>query len=258
MGYGTDWNNRLLNALWGFGEEYPRLVPGSKQPGADLLKGTVGQIVGQKVDYYVLVNIFGFRDIVQALGGLHMRVPYPIYYGKQCHKNRRTGRPEDCLVVRAGARKLTGEEVLWYSRAREPFYDDYQRMQRQRCAIGGIARQASPKKVLVRFQQLASATKKVISTDVPASLLPHLLEVGAKAKTARIDSVAFTNEVINTVHPDYPKIRKIAADAVATSERAGPTGSKAPAGSKPAAASGGTRPAKSQPIGSVDDVCQYS
>jgi len=230
--------NQLLNAVWQYGQQHKDVVPGSKTPGADLLKATISETLGQKVDYYVLVNLFGFRDIVRAFGGVKIRITEPIPWGRE--NKLRIVRPDK--VLQPGLQTLSGSEALWYVRSRSGS-SDYSRMDRQRCMIGAIARQASPQVVFARFQQIASATKKVISTDLPAGLLPHLVTLAAKAKTSHIDSVTFSPPLITPADPDFRKIRKTAAQAIALSEKGeqpGQTAGATPTGTPSAGASSKT------------------
>src|SRR4029450_3204277 len=57
--------NCYLNGVYEYGEEHPEMVgQRTKHPGADLLAQTVGQMLGMKIDYYILAEIFGFKNIV--------------------------------------------------------------------------------------------------------------------------------------------------------------------------------------------------
>jgi polyisoprenyl-teichoic acid--peptidoglycan teichoic acid transferase len=242
----------LLNAVWLYGEDHPNLVPGSTAPGPDLLKQTVGTVLGQQVDFYLLVNLDAFQDIVDAFGGVTLRITEPIVYGLE---NR---------VLEPGLRRLSGSQALWYSRSRTNT-DDYSRMDRQRCMIGAIARQASPQVVLSRFQDIAAATKKAISTDLPASLLPDLLTLAAKAKTARIDSVTFTPPLIKPARADFAEIRQIAAAAVAGQggqPPAAPPAQTSPSGGNGSDGTPAVRARTSPGAGStsavaVEEACRY-
>ena len=47
-------------------------------PGADFLKLGVGEALGLHIDYYVLVNLDGFSQLVDALGGITVNVNYYV------------------------------------------------------------------------------------------------------------------------------------------------------------------------------------
>ena len=65
----------LLNSLYRFAaEERPELFPGGRNPGATALKQTISGLLGLRIDYYAMVNLDGFRDVVDALDGVTIRV----------------------------------------------------------------------------------------------------------------------------------------------------------------------------------------
>src|SRR5262249_14829875 len=129
--------------------------------------------------------------------------------------------------LQPGRRKLNGYEALWYGRSRFDS-DDYARMNRQRCLLGAIAKQASPLKVLTNFSELASAAKRIILTDIPSPALPALLALAQKAKSAKVTSVTFTRSA--NFDPSTPRfsyiqdqVRLALAEATAN-----PTGTSPP------------------------------
>ncbi|MFD0905433.1 LCP family protein [Actinomadura sediminis] len=206
----------LLNEVYQYAEEHPDVVPGvpKGQRGPTLLKATISGILGLPVDYYILVDMFGFADIVDAMGGVKINILQPIPYGQRGD------------VLQPGYRTLTGKEALWYGRSRTNS-SDYVRMGRQKCLMAAIAEQADPRTVLTKFDALASAAKQTLSTDIPQELLPALIELSGEVKEdARIDSLQFVPPLIHTGNPDFEKIRRLAAEAIGAADR--PAGSATP------------------------------
>ncbi|MFI6499955.1 LCP family protein [Nonomuraea typhae] len=195
----------LLNEVFQYGEDYPEVVPGARRAthGSTLLKQTVSGILGIPVTYYAMVDMHGFAQIIDAMGGVKVTIKEPIVYGKY-----REG------LLAAGTRKLTGEQALWYGRSRTDS-DDYVRMGRQKCLLNAVAKQADPMTVLNSFESLATATKRAISTDVPQNLLPALVDLAQKVKDTRIRSLSFVPPLISTVYPDWSLIRRKVAQAIA-------------------------------------------
>ena len=64
----------LLNALYQFGTRAPRALPGRRDPGATALKQTISRLLGIRIDYYAIVDLRGFVHMVDALGGVRIRV----------------------------------------------------------------------------------------------------------------------------------------------------------------------------------------
>ncbi|MUN41259.1 LCP family protein [Actinomadura litoris] len=198
----------LLNEVYQYAEEHPDIVPGvaKNHRGPELLKATIAGILGIRVDYYILVDMFGFADIVDAMGGVRVKITEPIPYGQQGG------------VLAPGERKLKGKEALWYGRSRTDS-DDYVRMGRQKCLMRAIAQQADPQTVLTKFDKLASAAKRTLSTDIPQELLPALVKLSSKVKDgAQINSLPFVPPLISTANPDFTLIRKLADKALSTDE----------------------------------------
>jgi LCP family protein required for cell wall assembly len=188
----------LLNEVFQYAEDHPEVVPGAAkgQHGPTLLKETVGGILGIPVSYYAMIDMKGFAEIIDAMGGVRVTVEEPIVYGRY-----REG------LLPAGTRRLNGEEALWYGRSRTDS-DDYVRMGRQKCLLNAVAKQADPVTVVNSFENLATATKRAISTDVPQSLLPALVELSQKVKDTHIRSLSFVPPLIDTGAPDWRLIRQ--------------------------------------------------
>jgi len=235
----------LLNEIYQYAEDHPQMVPGVPRGarGPALLRPTVAGILGQPVDYHVLVDMRGFSRLIDAMGGVDLTIPEDITYGK--HGEGR---------LPAGRHHLTGIQALWYGRSRTDS-DDYVRMARQKCLMRAMARQAEPHRILPRFQRLAKAARRTVSTDLPPSLLPALLELAEKVRDrGEITSLQFVPPLIDTAGPDYTFIRARAARAVAGRGRK--TGSPAAARTAEAARSSklpAVRPAPQAPLSPSPD-----
>ncbi|MET8864495.1 LCP family protein [Nonomuraea sp. NPDC004580] len=204
----------LLNEIYQFAEDHPEMVPGVEngKRGSTLLKATISDILGIPVSYYAMVDMKGFAEIIDAMGGVQVTIKNPIVYGKY-----REG------LLPAGTRRLSGQEALWYGRSRTDS-DDYVRMGRQKCLLNAVAKQADPVTVLNSFERLAAATKRAISTDLPQDLLPAVVDLAGKVKSARLRSLSFVPPLINTAYPDRYLIRRKVKEALdpPTSTRTAP------------------------------------
>jgi anionic cell wall polymer biosynthesis LytR-Cps2A-Psr (LCP) family protein len=199
----------LLNEIFQYAEDHPELVPGvpDKQRGPNLLSRTVSGIIAQPVDYYIVIDMFGFADLVDAMGGVKLQITQAIPYGLQGG------------VLQPGYRTLSGKDALWYGRSRTDS-DDYARMARQKCLLRAVARQADPIKILTKFDALVSAARRTISTDIPTGLFPALVSLAGKVREgARISSLSFVPPLIYTGDPNYPLIRSLAASAIGDGQR---------------------------------------
>jgi LCP family protein required for cell wall assembly len=267
----------MMNAVYDYAQTDKSVMPGVKHPGAELIKQTFAWTIAQPVDYFVLVNLDGFRDIVDAFGGVTIDVDrrLPIGGAHDAYGNV-TEQPH--AYLEPGRRKLNGYEALWYGRSRFDS-DDYARMNRQRCLLGAIAKQASPIKVLTNFSSLASAAKRIILTDIPQAALPDLLVLANQAKKAKVTSVTFVRSAeFNPSSPQFTyiqeQVRLALAEATRTSAAlastatptpsptVSPTVSPTPKAGTKSGAKKGTKiasPAKptASAAASLDAVCSY-
>jgi len=249
-GDGTPRNPGLLNEVYQWAEDHPDIVPGvpDGRRGPLLLKRTVAGVLGIPVDYYAMVDMKGFQELIDAIGGVVVTVKSDIPYGMQGN------------VLPAGTRRLSGREALWFGRSRSDG-SDYVRMSRQKCLLYAVARQADPMTVLHGFERIADAAKRHVSTDIPRDLLPALVELGVKARDSRLRSLQFVPPLIDTANPDWWLIRRKVADALepakprldrAADPSADPSGDRPGTPSAPPSAP--PSPAPDEPV-SLDDAC---
>lgn len=191
----------MLNAVYGqIPERHPGVLGESDNEGADAIKQAVSGSLGIDVDYYLLVNLEGFKEVVDAMGGVTVNINEPI----AIEGNTDAGIPPKDYLAPGKDRKLDGYEALWYSRGRWGS-DDYERMERQRCMISAIIDAADPVTLFRRYTKIADAGKEVVYTDIPRDLVPAFVELGTRIQDAdNIKSVVFkTSEDFSSSDPDF-------------------------------------------------------
>ena len=189
-----DGNNAeyFLNAMY---QVVPASVPAdvigeTDNLGADALKLSVGEALGLDIDYYVLINLRGFQKMVDALGGITVNINTYIPIGG----NSDLGIPPLEYLQPGPDQKLAGREALWYARGRYGS-DDFARMDRQRCVIDAIIKQANPTNMLARYEDIAKAGKDIVLTDMPQEVLPLMVELSLRVKDGNVRSVVFKHGV---------------------------------------------------------------
>ncbi|GAA0944407.1 hypothetical protein GCM10009560_58440 [Nonomuraea longicatena] len=228
-------NGGLLNELWQFANDNPQ-VAGGKNRGGRVLMDAIGHTLGLKIDHYALINMYGFAYLVDAIGGLRIRVDHDVPWG---------GLYGTAGTIKAGERLLTGEQALWYGRSRVNS-DDFSRMGRQRCVIGAFTKQATPQKVLTNFTKIANAARRMASTNIPRALVEHVVDLALKVKDAKITSMQFVPPTYWPGRPDWPRIRRAAQKALTDSLKPSRKTLTAKASGAP---SGGTPSASGPPSG---------
>jgi LCP family protein required for cell wall assembly len=199
----------LVSYLYTYGQEHPDLYPKAEKagssPGIEAMRDAVQGVLGMQIQYYVLIDMKGFADLVDALGGIDVTVKDRLPIGSNTDK---FGNPVPPIgYIEAGKQHLNGRNALWYARSRYGT-TDYDRMRRQREVQEAIFQQADPANVITRFQAVAAAGSKVVSTDIPQTMLGHFADLAEKSKKHKLTKVEFVPPNWDVVHPDFGLIHK--------------------------------------------------
>ena len=127
---------------------------GSPDSGVRTIAKEVGFLVGLPVDYYAAVDLEGFVNIVQALGGVDVNVTVPV------------NDPFTGTFVPVGLIHMDGHLALKYARSRESS-TDYARSRRQQEVLIALARKVVTPAVVPQLPTLLSLAGTTISTDFP-------------------------------------------------------------------------------------------
>ena len=177
----------LINELWVAGERYPEAFPGPGTPSENAVKGVISEFLGIPIHYYAMVNLDGFVDVVDALGGVEVYVPTRVVDEEYPSED---GQGTERIVIEPGLNQFDGHLALAYARTRHQD-SDYFRMGRQRCVIEAMVDQADPVSLLTNFGSLAGVIKDSMSTDIPIDALPQLVELKPVLDLESIVSVRF-------------------------------------------------------------------
>jgi LCP family protein required for cell wall assembly len=199
-----------LNALYPFTRKWTRTYPDEIDPGMAALRDVLGGLMGIRIDYYVLVDMAAFVDLVDAIGGIDVNVRQPL----QAEVSPpREGDPWAKVDVDVGWNHLDGPESLAYARARKGS-SDYARMERQRCMLRGVAAKADPFTILRSFPAIVDAVADSVVTDVPRSFAAEFIGAAAGLDFDDIQTVGFTHAYWEPVRdhlyhpiPDVGRIR---------------------------------------------------
>ncbi len=206
---GFDCKGCYLNGIYTWAVDHPKLFPDLRDPGILATEQAVEAVTGLPISYYAMVNLKGFQDLVDAVGGVTLNVPEDIPIGGI--GGAVTGH------VPAGVHKLDGYQTLWFARSRVAD-DDYSRMARQKCVMSAMLQQLSPRTVVLRMTDIAEASKRLLRTDIPASELDTFIGLALKARSQPVSTVSFVPPKIATYDPDIDLIHAMVLEAIAKSE----------------------------------------
>jgi polyisoprenyl-teichoic acid--peptidoglycan teichoic acid transferase len=165
-----------INAAYVLGEA--RNYPGG---GIGTVRRTVENLLGLKIDYHVMIDFEGFKEVVNLLGGIDVDIPEGLevddpYYSE----TERLGDYYPC-VFDAGFYHMDGSQALCVARVRRNS-SDLERILRQQLIIYAMISKASSLDVLTSPQNVSSLWKNyknTISTDINDLLVPGFARLAA-------------------------------------------------------------------------------
>jgi LCP family protein required for cell wall assembly len=178
----------LLNGLWRDAYNRPSAYPYAGTPfvrGFKALEGAIGQYLGLHVDGAVVVNLMGFVNLIDALGGLDINVPVAI-------NDSQYSRPQDgrdtVLHISAGQQHMNGYTALAYARSRHQD-SDYGRMSRQQAVLIALRSQLHPCALLPKIGDLTSALGSAFWTDMPIDQAPALVALAEHVGSGNVKNI---------------------------------------------------------------------
>jgi LCP family protein required for cell wall assembly len=150
--------------------------------GPDSALQTIRSNFGVTVNYFVRFNFEGFKDIVNAMGGITIEIPQPM------------------SGYDPGIYKLDGDQALAFVRDRQSS-DDFFRMQRGQMMIQAAVKQMVNPIAWPRVPLVVTTSLQAVNTNVPFFEIPRLgLAMVRAIITDSINSQTITREMV------YPTI----------------------------------------------------
>lgn len=191
-------------------EHYGR---GGLQAEAVALSEAIGYSLGVEIDDFALVNMQGFADVIDAVGGVTIEVgqslPLPPALPGQ-----------DPLPPSIGPGMISMDGALATAYVRSRSADsDYSRMARQRQLLAALGSQVSPTDALTGFTSVTGVLDDSLRTSLSGSEFSSLLDrLGDNSSIG--ESVGLAPPLIQPGRPDFDQIRSI-VDAVENYVRTG-------------------------------------
>ena len=156
--------------------------------GRAALERSIGLYLGLEIHHYAAVDMAGFAELIDAVGGLELCLPGrlvdPEFDGTL--ENRA---PDEPLILPAGCRDYSGLEALAYARSRKGWIEmedgtevqqtDFDRNERQQNVLLALRRELAEADTFLELPGLIGAIGRTVTTDVPreqagdmAGLLP--------------------------------------------------------------------------------------
>jgi LCP family protein required for cell wall assembly len=158
----------------------PDLPPGTSTCGLRTLERAIGLYIGVPIQYYATVDLQGFVDLIDAIGGVRLcldgKMVDPEYGGPTW--------PRLGIELPAGCRQYDGAHALAYARIRKGWIElpdgtrqaqnDFKRAERQQALLLELRRDMAQADPIFALPKVLAAIGSTVETDFPRSLAGDL------------------------------------------------------------------------------------
>jgi LCP family protein required for cell wall assembly len=203
---GSGYLNERINVAYELGA-----VNGYDGGGPGLAIATVEHTLGIKIDHYVVIDFQGFKEVIDALGGVDVDVP--TYLRDDLYSD--TELPGDYLPEEfdPGIQHMDGTRALAYARIRRGS-SDLDRIQRQQRVIFAVMDKALSLNVLPNALSLWKKYKDAIDTDISDPQIPGFALLAADIPTERIVAVSLGPATVSWTTPDGAAVLLAAPEGI--------------------------------------------
>ncbi|GAA1102839.1 LCP family protein [Nesterenkonia jeotgali] len=194
------------------------LYPEAEDPGAEAMMDAVSGSLNLEVSGYVMVDMGGFENLIDAMGGVTVDsggwVPYRGPLPDGSWGDNWWG---------PGVYTFSGQEALAYARSRT-YSSDYNRIQRQQCIQQAMMSQFNPQTLLTRFSEIMQAGGNVVETNLPQSQLGSFLDLAVDAQGQTPQRLVLgapdfgaSGDLFST-YPDFEQIQRRVDELIANEQ----------------------------------------
>jgi LCP family protein required for cell wall assembly len=212
--YIPGWTMQRINLAYVHGE-----AVGWTDGGFGLLRQTLFYNFGINVHYYALVNLSGFRSIVDAVGGVDLTVDCAIedlpLIGAEVPSGAYRVNEEGYYVLPVGLYTLNGAEALWYARSRYNS-SDFDRGRRQQQVLRAVWRKARDTGLLNNIVPLWNEGSQYLETNMRLEDLIGLAPLALSLEPGRIESFTLARLYHTTpwTNPEGDNVQLPVADTI--------------------------------------------
>ncbi|MEG0256348.1 LCP family protein [Vagococcus sp.] len=150
--------------------------------GIDSTIDAVENLLNVPINYYATADFQAFEEIVDALGGIPMDVPFTL--------TEQNAQGKKVVDLKEGKHNLNGEEALAFARTR--YVDnDIERGKRQQQVLEAIAKKAMDVGTIAKYKSILEALDGHIKTDMPSNKILSVAQSGL-TKDYKFNQYAFS------------------------------------------------------------------
>lgn len=192
------WGMQRLNLAWARGEN-----GGWNDGPFELIRQTILYNFGINVHYYALIDLTGFKEAIDLIGGVDVAVDCAIQnlplIGAEVPAAARRINEDGDYVLDVGQYTLNGAEALWYARARDNS-SDFDRGRRQQQILRAVWRKALDSGQLTsnpaQMLELWNLSSQIVETNLRFEDILGLVPMALNLQPGLIENFA----LVRTYH----------------------------------------------------------
>jgi len=167
----------------GYGED--RISKAITMGGSSLAMRTVEEWAGIPIQYYVYMNLPGFINLIDVMGGVDIEIEKDMNYVDS------NDDPTSIYQIhlKKGYQHLNGIKALQYVRFRHDALSDFARTERQRNFLKAIAKKLLTTTTAMELPNLIEAIEPFIETNLNVDDMIKLGKLGFEIDTESFDSI---------------------------------------------------------------------
>lgn len=175
---------------------YPNFLAAEKKtgiPATQEMKTMMGKFFDIHIDYVTVLNFQGFRDVVDALGGVDVNVDADM-----CYRDTADGTN---INLKQGAQHLNGEDALGFVRYRKSNCkprtkgsDDFDRNRRQNEVLHALIDQAKSLNGVMGAGKVIESVGKNMETDLESKQMKNLIQAYWNISKENVDFMPVTGD----------------------------------------------------------------
>ncbi|HYM53711.1 MAG TPA: LCP family protein [Candidatus Dormibacteraeota bacterium] len=188
--------NAKLNSLMALANTRPAEFP---LGGVGTLKATIGELLGVRIHYFAAINLVGFMQAIDSVGGVDVTVTQAIddpFYNDEI-TGRRVG-----FHLPVGTHRMDGRLALAFVRSRRGVgNNDFTRADRQQQLLTALREKLTAGNLLLSLPGLLDAVKNTIATDVPSGRISELAQAVQDADMSQLRRIVLQPPDYMTADP---------------------------------------------------------
>lgn len=146
------------------------------EAGIALIKEKTEEIIGQKINNYVLIDLSVLKYLIDSQGGIALMVKEDIFDPTFPGPNHSF----QTFEIKAGWRYFDGETALKYARTRHSPQGDFDRIERQQQVVEALKQKLAAMDMIGDLPKVLGILKELhsrVQTDIPWSEIPEYWQI---------------------------------------------------------------------------------